>query len=87
MPIPVPSDVTSPPQPQPDVGTIVHYRAYGSADGTYPPACRAAMVTAIPAADGTAQLAVFTPTGLHFNTCPYDQTGTAGGSWHWPETT
>ncbi len=32
---------------QPGVGRIVHYVARGSADGVFPPACRAAVVTEV----------------------------------------
>lgn len=31
----------------PFLGEIVHYQAHGSADGTYPPACRAASITEV----------------------------------------
>lgn len=32
---------------RPALGEPVHYQAHGSADGTYPPACRAATVTEV----------------------------------------
>lgn len=78
---------------KPTIGRIVHYVAPGSADGTYPPAHRAAIITDAPKAneeivDGTpvrVNLMVFNPTGAHWVTgCPYDEQ--AGPySWHWPE--
>lgn len=33
--------------PNPAVGRVVHYRAPGSADGTFPAACRAATITEV----------------------------------------
>ena len=32
----------------PSVGRIVHYMARGSADGVFPPVCRAAIITEVP---------------------------------------
>lgn len=85
---------------QPGVGRIVHYVAYGSADGTYPTACLAAVVTGRAHDDGTVALAVLNPTGMFFNdaieydagragegipTQPLcDDLGHRGGTWHWP---
>lgn len=69
------------------IGRIVHYRAYGTPQGEYPAACRAAIITeVVDGEQGLINLCVVNPTGLFFNQrCPYDPTGTAGGSWHWPE--
>lgn len=66
--------------PQPSIGRIVHYVAHGTpvrADGTqaYPPACRAAVITAVHDCtedhDGCSQpcvsLAVLNPTGMYFS--------------------
>jgi hypothetical protein len=72
---------------------MVHYVAPGSADGKYPPAHRAAVITEIPWVGddynehlGDPNLIVFNPTGIHFPTAvPFDPTGTKPYSWHWPE--
>lgn len=54
--------------PGPTVGRIVHYVARGSADGVFPPACRAAIVTEVdPQDDGGVGLCVLNPTGQFFN--------------------
>lgn len=82
----------------PKVGNIVHYRSYGTPGGEYPSECRDALVIEVPdtakttpyggCPNGTggfweADLAIFTPTGVFFNTrC---QSGDEGGAWHWPE--
>ncbi|QBI56790.1 hypothetical protein [Streptomonospora litoralis] len=55
---------------QPRVGATVHYVARGSADGRFPPVCRAAVVTAAGHYDGlatTVDLCVLNPTGLFFH--------------------
>lgn len=73
---------------QPTVSRDVHYVAPGSADGKYPPAHRAAKVTAIPDPKDPWLIScvVFNPTGLHFNLAvPYDSTGQQPGTWHYPE--
>ena len=82
---------------QPSIGRIVHYVAHGTPireDGTqaYPPACRAAIITAVKdpagqAGGGIVDLAVLNPTGFYFNQdVPYVNAGHhVGGSWHWPE--
>jgi len=85
--------------PAPSVGRIVHYVARGSADGRFPPACRAAIVTEVgphPDADGTVGLCALNPSGLFFH--PLEMGGVAHaedkaagaeehppGTWHWPE--
>lgn len=79
----------------PSVGRIVHYVARGSADGVFPVACRAAIVTDVPpdAGDHMVGLAVFHPDGLLFaqgipEGAPMDtdlSVPAVGGTWHWPE--
>ncbi len=73
---------------RPTIGRIVHYVARGSADGTYPCTCRAAIVTAVDDA-GQPALAVLNPEGLFFSPpLPYaDATPLSGGTWHWPART
>jgi hypothetical protein len=54
----------------PSVARMVHYVSHGSLDGTYPMACRAAVVTEVtqhPEADPTVGLCVMNPTGLFLN--------------------
>jgi hypothetical protein len=49
----------------PKIGDIVHYMAHGSADGTYPMTCRAAIVTDVDQADPrSVSLCVFNPEGI-----------------------
>lgn len=82
------------PATAPTTGRIVHYVSHGTPvreDGSqaYASQCRAAVVTAVlPCYGGAApcvSLAVFNPTGLHFDeSVSYDASG-AGGTWHWPE--
>lgn len=75
----------------PSISRSVHYVAPGSADGRYPPAHRAAVVIEDPIFDPetqsyTCSLFVMNPTGTHHTPhVPYDPTGTAPYSWHWPE--
>lgn len=85
---------------RPDLPTVnrwVHYTSAGSADGKFPPVCRAALVTEVPGPDddvlgvladkGTVGLMVCNPTGLHFR--PISDGGAAYDpekrpmSWHW----
>ena len=76
---------------KPTVGRIVHYVAPGSADGTYPPAHRAAIVTEVHSAPhiehATIAIAILNPTGMHFVTkCEYVAPElNSPYSWHWPE--
>jgi hypothetical protein len=80
------------PEQLPSVGRIVHYVAYGTPGGEYQAgAHRAAVITEV-AGDGASNVAgvvglcVLNPTGLFFNrNVPYDPTGAAPGTWHWPE--
>lgn len=71
------------------VGRIVHYVAYGTPKGEYAQgAHRAAIVVETKTDEKGIQLAVlavFNPTGIHWNTAIYDETGTLPGTWHWPE--
>lgn len=74
---------------KPSVGKIVHYVAPGSADGRYPRAHRAAIVTEICDPDPMesppverVNLAVMNPTGIHFaQAVPYDESCGAF-TWH-----
>lgn len=72
---------------KPTVGRIVHYMAYGSKDGTYPSVPRAAVIAEIvdsaPDSIGAVKLAVFNPSGIHFNTSNYSETREPG-TWSWP---
>lgn len=53
----------------PSIGRMVHYVTRGSADGVYPPQCRAALITeVIPDGEGfkgRVNLQVFYPVGIH----------------------
>lgn len=70
---------------KPSVGRTVHYVSYGTPGGEYTRECRAAIVTEVVNPD-LVGLAVFNPTGMFFNTeITHDESGTVGGSWHWPE--
>jgi hypothetical protein len=84
----------------PSVGRVVHYKSYGTPGGEFEPACRAAIVTEVPdrvpdgydstnANDGTVvSLCVLNPSGMFFDQyLSYDEAGTSGGTWHWPERT
>lgn len=51
---------------KPSVGRTVHYVARGSADGKFPPVCRAATVTEVDDT-GRVGLMVANPTGLFFH--------------------
>lgn len=73
---------------QPGIGRIVHYQSYGTVDGKYLPAPRAAVITAVlDSLDGaTVSLAVLNPTGLLFDVeVPHakDDVPTPG-HWNWP---
>lgn len=78
----------------PSVGRIVHYLSRGSADGAFPPACRAAVVVECnegPLQFGEITLCVLNPSGIFFDEgVPHDETQRpdgigAPGTWHWPE--
>ncbi|MCX5066649.1 hypothetical protein OOJ91_12245 [Micromonospora lupini] len=85
---------------KPTVARAVHYVARGSADGKFPPACRAAIVTEV-GSDGRVGVAVLNPTGVFFHPLAdgglerhdgdFSDTPGAptvpsypGGTWHWP---
>jgi hypothetical protein len=74
---------------QPSIGRIVHYVSYGTPGGEYGKECRAAIVTEVPSGTETPQgigLCVLNPAGMFFNqTVVHDESGTSGGTWHWPE--
>lgn len=70
----------------PSIGRVVHYVAYGTPGGEYPPAAlRAAIITEVDEPDNPESpvgLAVLNPTGLFFNRhCPF---GPNPGGWVWP---
>jgi hypothetical protein len=76
----------------PSIGRMVHYVAYGTPGGEYAAgAHRAAIIVEVPEVEAGAneglavKLAVFNPTGIHWNTAWFDETGTRPGTWHWPE--
>jgi len=66
----------------PTVGQIVHYVSYGTPGGEYGRECRAAIITGGDGVD--LDLAIFNPTGMFFNRCPFGEVH-VGGTWHWPE--
>lgn len=79
---------------RPSVSRDVHYLARGSADGVFPPACRAATVTEVDEGDpDRVGLCAVNPTGLFFHPlavggCTLDERPEgerAPGTWHWPE--
>lgn len=70
------------------VSRIVHYVAYGSPGGEYPPgACRAAIVTEVGGGyePDVIGLAVVNPTGLFFRQGVVFDAEKRPGTWHWPE--
>lgn len=70
---------------EPSVGRVVHYVARGSADGVFPPVCRAAIITDVGGGHHVS-LAVLNPTGLFFDIeIAEDQSTKRPGTWHWPE--
>lgn len=70
---------------KPSVGRIVHMTSRGSADGQFPPAARAAVITEVLDADaGRVHLCVLNPTGVfHDLDVPYAEEPTPG-HWSWP---
>jgi hypothetical protein len=67
----------------PSIGRIVHMTSRGSADGQFPPAPRAAVITAVHD-EGRVDLCVLNPTGLFFDLgVPYAEEPTPG-HWSWP---
>ena len=69
----------------PSVGRVVHYCSYGTPGGEFQSLARAAIITAVLAADdGTVSLCAINPTGLFFHErCPYSETYKPG-HWSWP---
>lgn len=68
--------------PDPTICRMVHYVARGSADGHFPPVCRAAIITDV----APVALAVLNPTGIFFaDEIMEDQDTKRPGTWHWPE--
>ncbi len=67
----------------PSIGRMVHYQSLGSADGTFLPEPRAAIVTAV-GGDGMVSLAVMNPNGLYFNTAVPFSESPEPGHWSWP---
>lgn len=68
----------------PELGRMVHYKARGSADGTFPPICRAAIITTMRPDNGSAVgLAVLNPTGIFFDAAIFYDEDQAPGTWHW----
>jgi len=71
---------------QPDIGSIVHYQAFGTPGGEYKSVPRAAIVTQI-GEGGAVGLAILNPTGMFFNpSVQYDADGKPG-TWRWPPRT
>lgn len=71
---------------KPSVGRIVHYVARGSADGVFPPVCRAAIVTFVQdEEEDVLSLAVLNPSGLFFDSALLYDVAKHPGTWHWPE--
>ena len=71
----------------PSVGRVAHYVAYGTPNGEFKPAHRAAIITEVhPDHANKVRLCIFNPTGLFFSDwLMLDESGTQGGTWHWPE--
>lgn len=68
----------------PTTGRIVHYKSRGSADGMFPPLCRAAVVTDGDGIEETCGLAILNPTGLFFDLSIDHDEDQEPGTWHWP---
>lgn len=64
----------------PTVGRIVYYKSYGSPCGKYPSVERAAIITQVHTHQ-CVDLAIFNPTGVHFNTSV--MRGEGAGEWDW----
>ncbi len=68
------------------VGRMVHYVAYGTPGGEYEAgAHRAAIVVEVLVREtGIVKLAIFNPTGIHWNESAYSEK-VVPGTWHWIE--
>lgn len=70
----------------PSIGRIVHYHTRGSADGVFPPAVFAAIITQVhdakPDVGHPLDLATFGPNGIRFEHGV--EYGEDGGQWNWP---
>jgi len=70
---------------QPSIGRIVHYQNYGTPNGEYLPAPRAAIITAIAdEAEQIVALAVMNPTGVFFPVAVPHADEPTPGHWNWP---
>jgi len=76
---------------RPSINRAVHYQARGSADGKFPPVCRAAVITEVGDMESDrVGLCVMNPTGMFFypvadgGGVAHDE-DKAPGTWHWPE--
>ncbi len=69
------------------LGSLVHYRSRGSADGAFPPECRAAIVTEENNHGGyaTMNLCVLNPKGIFFDFNIEHSASMTPGSFHDPE--
>lgn len=79
---------------KPRVGTPVHYRSRGSADGVFPPECRAAIVTRVtPSQTWSSEggvvelgplidLCILNPTGMFFDQRIEYDGDLKPGTWH-----
>jgi hypothetical protein len=63
------------------IGRSVHYVSRGSADGVFPPTCRASVINEVQDANyGEASMTVFNPGGLFFTESL--KHGKEPGQWH-----
>lgn len=69
------------------VGKVVHYVAYGTPNREYQQgAHRAAVIAEVKNQEQELCIvAVFNPTGIHWNTAPHDESGKQPGTWHYIE--
>lgn len=69
----------------PTIGSIVHYQAHGSRDGTFGSVPRAAVVTEV-FSNTCVSLCVLNPAGMYFSqSVELDASESPrGGTWHWP---
>lgn len=67
----------------PNVSMVCHYLSRGSADGAFPSACRAAIITEVFGIAQLAGLAVLNPSGLFFDSPVAHDAHCRPGTWHW----